>query len=62
MFALVLKPVQGCLDMFAGAQAINAVIGAVAAVDWFCKGANLDTIGLSVVGVDTIDTEKIIVF
>jgi len=46
--------------MFAGAQAVDAVIRAVAAVDWFCKGTNLDTIGLSVVGVDLIDTEKLI--
>jgi hypothetical protein len=45
--APVLKPVQGCLDMFAGTQAVDAVIRAVAAVDWFCEGANTFLSGIS---------------
>jgi hypothetical protein len=56
--APVLKPVQRCLDMLAGAQAVNAVIGTVAAIGWLRKRANLNMIGLSCIGVDPINTEK----
>jgi hypothetical protein len=57
-FAPVLKSMQRCLDMLAGAQAVNAVIGTVAAIDWLRKRANLNTIGLSCIGVDPINAEK----
>ena len=33
--APVLEPVQRCLNMLAGTQAVDAVVGTVAAIDWF---------------------------
>ena len=59
--APVLEPVQRCLNMLAGAQTVDAVVGTVAAVDGFGKRANLHTIGLSTAGVGPIDTEKDII-
>jgi len=58
--APVLEPVQCRLDMLAGAQTVNTVVGAVAAVDLFGKRANLDAINLSAAGVGPIATKKII--
>ncbi len=59
--APVLEPVQRRLDVFASAQAIDVVVGTVAAVDGFHKRAYLDTIALSAAGVGPIDTEKNII-
>jgi hypothetical protein len=59
--APVLEPVQCRLDVLARAQAIDVVVGAVAAVDGFRKRAYLDTIALSAAGVGPKDTEKYIV-
>ena len=59
--APVLEPVQRCLNMFAGAQTVDAVVGTVAAVDGVRKRANLHTIGLSAAGVGPVDTEKDII-
>jgi hypothetical protein len=56
--APVLEPEQCRLDVLAGSQAIDAVVGAVAAVDGFGKRAYLDTIALSFAGVDPIATKK----
>ena len=58
--APALEPNQCCLDMLAGAQAVDAVIRAVAAVDGFYKGSNLYPISLSALGIDPIDAKKII--
>jgi hypothetical protein len=56
--APVLETVQRCLDMLAGAQAVDALVGTVAAVDGFRKRANLDAIGLPAVGMGLKGTEK----
>ena len=56
--APVLEPEQCRLDVLAGSQAIDAVVGAVATVDRFGKRAYLDTIALSFAGVDPIATKK----
>ena len=58
--APVLEPNQCGLDMLACAQAVDAVIRAVAAVDGFCKRANLHPIGLPSFGVDPIEAKKVI--
>jgi hypothetical protein len=58
--APVVETVQRRLDMLAGAQAVDAVVGAVATVDGFRKRANLYTISLSAIGADLVVTEKII--
>ena len=59
--APVLEPNQCCLDMLSGAQAVDAVIRAVAAVGGLCQGANLHPIGLSILGYDPIAAKKVIV-
>jgi hypothetical protein len=56
--APVLEPEQCRLDMLAGSQAIDAVVGAVAAVDGFGKRAYLDTIVLPFAGAGPEATEK----
>ena len=59
--ASVLEPVQRCLYMLAGAQAIDAVVGTIAAVDVFGKRAYFHTVGLSAAGMDSIAAEKDII-
>ena len=59
--APVLEPDQCSLDMLACAQAIDALIWAVAAVDGFYKRANLHPIGLPRLGLDPIKAKKVIV-
>jgi hypothetical protein len=59
--ATVLKPLQCRLDVFAGAQAVDAVVGAVAAVDGFRKRANLHMIGLSAAGAGPVAPIKCII-
>jgi hypothetical protein len=55
----LLEPVQCRLNMFAGSQAVDAVVEAVAAVNGFLQRTNLDTIALSTSRVYAVDTKEI---
>jgi len=59
--APVVEPEERRLDMFAGAQAVDAVIGAVTAVDGFSQRTDFDTIHLPAIGMDPVVTEKSVV-
>jgi hypothetical protein len=56
-----LEPVDYRFDMLAGAQTVDAVVGAVAAVNVFLKCANFHMVDQSAAGVDQIDTEKSVI-